>query len=90
MMALGGGRAEEPADFEIWHDNVDALTVFLNCAHKWEWLQAGERVVRTGIDWTAIRLAVWSLKIQDARQVFNDVVVMERTALEVFSEKHGK
>lgn len=77
--------AEQAAEFEIWHDNVESLSAFCACATQWRTLLGETRLIRLGLDYSGVKAVLWGMKVKNPQAVFNDIRAMELAALEVFN-----
>lgn len=70
---------------EVWPDNWQAVCVFSKLGTQWK--RAGMQGAATGLDYAALP-AVFQLcgvKRKDWPEMFDDIRVMERAALEILS-----
>jgi len=66
---------------------VPAVGVFMSIATQWRWTGAGMAgAFRTGLDYSSIAPAAEALKVDLTPAVFNDIRVLEREALDVWSK----
>lgn len=65
---------------------MQSVEVFLACATQWRLDTAGGPI---GLDYAAVQAVMRMLGIDDVRQVFADVQVMEAEVLRVFSAAGG-
>lgn len=76
-------RPEEEHACEIWPENWPALEAFLSLSTQW---RASPRTgAALGLDYAAAESVMRLLEVKDRRAVFEDLRVMERAALRVFS-----
>lgn len=81
-MAAAGGEEV----IELWPDNQLAFSFFADqCATQWRTGVNGA----TGLDYTAVLACIRQLRLkrEDSDQLFADVRVMERAALEAMRKK---
>lgn len=83
-------EVEADPDFEIHEDNLESMGAFQACNNRWRWMMVGIKAIRIGLDMQAVRLVLWGLKLKDARQVFNDIRLMEDAALEAINTEEAK
>lgn len=77
----------EKSDIDIWPENWEAIVVFGALQTQWRIGMSGP----TGLDYGTLPVVMDMLEIADHRQAFEGVIVMERTALEIFRENsNGK
>jgi len=91
------GEADEKADplFEVWPENWPALELFLDCSTQWRCVAMPEgtagmvsaiwsRIVRTGLDYTAVRSALMMRRVPVKWQgeLLDDLQAMEYAALD--------
>ena len=78
------------SDFEVWPENEDAVDVFLELGNAWDWVVPGMgEARRVGIRATEIESTLRLLGYRAARrkELFRDVRVMERAALEAMQSR---
>lgn len=67
--------------FEVWAENARVVEIFTYyCTTQWR-IAAGMRVMAVGLDYASVWTLLRDLRIPKRRQVFEDLVVMERAAL---------
>ncbi len=78
-------------DFDVWEENLPALTVFWECRTQWRYLAGRETAVITGLEYASVTAAMPYLvdAAADRNAVFAGVRAMERGALEVFNAPGG-
>ena len=79
-------QGAKASDFEVWPENEEAIDVFLELGSSWDWVAPGMGdPVRVGIRATEIESTLRVLGFRGARRIelFRDIRVMERAALEV-------
>lgn len=77
-------------EFEVWPENWQTLSVFLALGTVWSWVTPGMgHPLRIGISAMEIKATLWlmGLKKRKRQRIFQDIRVMERVALDVFSAK---
>ena len=74
-----------PQAVEVWPEHWPALELFAALATQWRVGVSGP----TGLDYTAIAavMELQDIAPEDRRERFDELRVMEREALDVFSEK---
>lgn len=75
---------EAPAvtEFEVLPENWEAVNVFMACAGQWTYGVAGEALA---LRYEALEIVMRHSKLADTDEVFAQVRVMERSALDEFS-----
>ncbi len=53
-------------------------------------MMVGNKAIRIGLDMPGVRLVLWGLKLKDARQVFNDIRLMEDAVLDALGKEEAK
>lgn len=76
----------EPERFEIWPEHLDVLEMFLRCQTQW---RAGPNGV-IGLDYTVVFELCRLYDVQDRKQLFSDLQVMEGHALQLIAESAQK
>ncbi|WP_428735732.1 DUF1799 domain-containing protein [Thermomonas sp.] len=69
----------------MWPECVPSVEVFLACATQWRLDASGAPI---GLDYPALEAVMRMLGIDDLRQVFADVQVMEAEVLAVIRSRH--
>lgn len=79
--------AQKDQAFEVWPENWPAFRLFCTVQTQWRTGIAGP----TGLDYTAVLalMARMELSREDHDSLFDDVQVLERSALETMSQKDG-
>jgi hypothetical protein len=79
---------EEWADFEVFPENAQALSVFLSMNTQWQWT-GGMQSFRCGLNHAVLPLHMDKVGVPRKRRfaVMDDVQVMERSALEVWAKE---
>lgn len=75
---------EEPEPFEVYEENEQAIDVFLAASTQWKFNAAGHPI---GLDYQGVQALLSLYEIQNKKQVFLDMQIMERTVLKEL--KHG-
>lgn len=73
---------DEAVDFEVDPDNWDIVMFFMRVQTQWRAGYAGP----TGLDYTAVESTFRMLEIEDRREIFEGLQIMEAAALKVFSK----
>jgi len=71
--------------FEVWAENDLALRTFFALSTQWRVGPLGDKL---GLDYQGVRAAMRMMKIKDQAAMFEDLRVMERAALKVWSARH--
>lgn len=75
-------------ELEIFADNIAAVEMFQAMQTQWRSVAGAERVVRLGIDYTALLATINAfVEPADRKQMFDDVRIMELETLKVEGEK---
>ena len=75
-------ESEQAADFEVWHDCVEAFEFFRSLRGQWRHV-SGMSIARTGLDYAAVQVAMTHHPIPRRRQraMFKDLQIMETAVL---------
>lgn len=73
----------QPTTYEIWPEHLDALDLFLRCTTQWRTTQAGV----IGLDYGVVLQLLDLYAVGNKRQVFEDLQIMERRAVELINSK---
>lgn len=82
--------ATAPSDFEVWPENEDAVDAFLELGNAWDWVAPGMGAPRrVGIRATEIEstLRLLGHRVSRRKELFRDIRVMERAALEAMAPR---
>lgn len=85
-LPAGAGRNEEDV-FEIWDINSRSFEAFVALQNQWRVLAGFGFVAHLGLDWSAADLLLRRRSLGDRE--FEDLLVMEEAALEIFAEEIG-
>ena len=79
---------DEPEEFEVWADNWPALSIFLDCATQWQYLDGG---YAAGLRYEAVKVVMQAHGIRKAERLdmLTDIRTCERAALEAWSRRRG-
>lgn len=77
LAAFGFAADEVNPDVEIWPDNVETVQCFIGLSTQWK---SGVNGV-TGIDYSAIPVVMEMNEVEDKREVFGGLQVMEAEVL---------
>ncbi len=69
-------------------ENWPAVDLFLACSSQWRF--AGQAGVRTGLDYSAVRVVMSELRVKRSPQLFRDVQLMESAALSAWAARSPK
>lgn len=75
---------EEPESFDVYEENEQAIDAFLAVSTQWKFNPAGHPI---GLDYQGVQALLGLYEIEDKKQVFLDMQIMERTVLKEL--KHG-
>lgn len=84
MGAQVAPHPEEDDVFEVMRQNWDSLCAWLACETQWRAVAGSARIVFTGLDYGGVDVVL--TRLEAARGVFEDLLLMEREALAVFAE----
>ena len=70
--------------FEVWDNNRASFEAFIACDNQWRIAAGFGFVARLGLEWPAVDILLRRRGLGDRQ--FEDLVVMEDAALEVFAE----
>lgn len=78
--------AEEskPKDFEIWPENWKAVEVFMRLHTQWKYGAMGGVI---GLDYSSLPFIFEMLEVDNKKETFQSIQIMENAALEVLNEK---
>lgn len=76
-------REQDPDEFEVWEDNWEALTVFLRLTTQWNRMDGAF----LGLNYTSVDFIFKILDVKDPKSVFDDLQVMELSALQVLNSR---
>lgn len=79
-------KVKEKQDFEIWHDNLPALEVFLACHTQWRILTGGTKPFYQGLRYAEVETVLRIKRIKNRAAVFADVQMMEEAARDVLND----
>tara|TARA_R110002020_G_scaffold34066_34_gene103955 strand:- start:5497 stop:5859 length:363 start_codon:yes stop_codon:yes gene_type:complete len=71
--------------FEVWDINWSSFTAFLACENQWRVAAGFGFVMRLGLEWNAVDILLRRRGLGDRE--FEDMLVMERAALDIFQEE---
>ncbi|PRC93089.1 DUF1799 domain-containing protein [Solimicrobium silvestre] len=77
LSALGLTLAEAHPDVEVWPDNVQTVNCFIALSTQWK---VGMNGV-TGLDYAAVLLVMDLFEVDDKKEVFSGLQMMEVEAL---------
>lgn len=86
-LPAGMAPARAAEGFEVLPQAWDALRAFLDCETQWRVAAGFGGVIWLGLDYAAVEIVLRRKRLADG--VFDDLQVMERAALDVFSEGDG-
>ena len=86
MMGIALPEPEREADFEVWPENEEAVLLFLRVQTQWRTSMAGV----TGLDYASVVATAKLYSIEDLPSVFEDLQVMEITAMNLLNKKEAK
>lgn len=72
----------EPQNYEVWPEHVEVVRMFLRCQTQW---RAGPNGV-LGLDYGVVLQLCGVYAVEDARQLLDDLQVMESHALQLIAE----
>lgn len=81
---MGVAALEADEHFEVWPENWLTLEVFIACQTQWRYL-SGMSVEKTGLDYTAVTALMNAWGVEDTREVFDGVRLVEATVLSVWA-----
>lgn len=74
-------------DFLVLEENWAAINLFLKCQTQWVYLSSMNGAIRTGLNYQAVETVMrLSYPDEDPVDLFNRLQVIEREALNIFSE----
>jgi len=78
-------------DFQVWHENWQALELFLMCGTQWRVIAGMGGTVHQGIDYQSLEsvMRLTGIKSKKRPALFNDVRLLERGALEKVNDRGG-
>lgn len=76
----------ESSDFEIWPENVDALSMFMRCQTQW---RSGPNGL-IGLDYGVVLELCRLYDVEDKKAVLEQMQIMEGHALGLISESAEK
>lgn len=80
-------EAEKENDgFPVWKENFQTVVMFLKCTTQWRVSFGGF----VGLDYTAVKVLLDIYQVKKHRQMFEDLQLMERAALQVLNKKADK
>lgn len=83
---IAAGTHEEPAPpFLVWRENAESLLLFLDLDTQWRLGSVHGCSVKVGLDYTAVEAVMRIRRTKKRREVFDDLMVMERAALKAMS-----
>lgn len=82
---------EEDDVVDVWNIHAEAVRLFMACAGQWRVAALSTfsraRLVRTGLDYTAVEATMRMLRIRDKRGVvFAQIRQLEQFAIEAWAE----
>ena len=86
MMGIALAEPEKDDDFEVWPENEEAVLLFLRVQTQWRTSMAGV----TGLDYASVVATAKLYSIEDLPSVFEDLQVMEITAMNLLNKKEAK
>lgn len=82
--------AENRGGIGVWPENWPVIVAFVAVSTQWRtvWLGGleGGTLMRTGLDYAGVRAALGMLGLKATPELFGGLQVMERAALEAWSE----
>lgn len=74
---------------EVWPENWPAFTLFCTVQTQWRHASGGMGAAATGLDYAAVLAVMARMKLSDEAHddLFADLQVLERAALEVMNQK---
>ena len=80
---------EEPDEFVLWPENVQALNVFLKCCGQWEIVADMGGCFYQGLKDSRVNsvLSRSGLSAEEQNKVFADLLLIEQGAVPVLNEK---
>jgi len=70
--------SDEPESFDLYEENVDAVDAFLAASTQWKFNAAGQAI---GLDYQGVQSLLSLYEIENKKQVFLDMQIMERAVL---------
>jgi len=70
-------------DFEVWEDNFETLNIFLRLQSQWVVSMGGV----VGLNYQSVRYLFKIYGIENEKQVFEDLQLMEFAALPILNKK---
>lgn len=89
---------QQVKDFEVWEENWDSVMFFAEfCGTQWVYVgvpggMGGGALLATGLNHASVLASLRTLRLPRARfdEVYADIRVMERAALEAINSKHSR
>lgn len=70
-------------DFEVWEDNFETLNIFLRLQSQWVVSMSGV----VGLNYQSVRYLFKIYEIENEKQTFEDLQLMEFAALPILNKK---
>lgn len=68
--------------FELWPENADPINLFIRLQTQWRYGPVGA----TGLDYNGVHSALRFLKIRPTTELFDQIQLMERAALDALAK----
>ena len=89
-VSVQANEDEESGDIiSVWRVNWPVVTLFLDLETQWRAVAGLAGIVWTGIDYTSVRAVLDIRRRRRQGRLLDDLMVMEREALEAFGEAEG-
>jgi hypothetical protein len=76
-------KARKAAEFEVWEENWEALSIFLRCQTQWRVSMSG----LCGLDYTVVAWLLKLYEVEDERLTLERLQVIEATVLQILNSK---
>jgi ribosomal protein L20 len=73
-------------DCEIWAENMDTVKFFIGLHSQWNIVMGMSASRYIGLNYSGVESAMKMLKIKSTKEMFSDIQIMEREALEVLNK----
>lgn len=70
-------------DFEVWEENMEVVGLFLRLQSQWNVTMGGV----SGLNYQSAQIVIKMYGIEDEKQAFDDLQVMEYAALPILNKK---
>ena len=77
---------QQPTTYEIWPEHLEVLNIFLRCTTQWRTSQIGV----IGLDYGVVFKLLDLYAVDNRRQVFEDLQVMEQHAIGLINAQIAK